>query len=188
VIMQDRRSTTLDYSSATFQLGWKVAGLWSPAGILTVWAPRPPGYLATPATRRCPGQALSGAGSARCTVSGGSVRTRYHPCGQRDHGVPPPGGSRQPVRRDAAVAKDARPTARDLRGRDSSASTQGGAGRVRQSSIGGQANEAGSLHRAGVAAYLAAHGLAGAAVEAASYAEGGPYPVSIALGVRRRRR
>jgi NACHT domain len=52
---------------------------------------------------------------------------------------------------------------------------------VRQSSIGGQANEAGSLHRAGAAAYLAAHGLAGAAVEAAGYAEGGPYPVSIAL-------
>jgi hypothetical protein len=52
---------------------------------------------------------------------------------------------------------------------------------VRQSSIGGQANEAGSLHRAGVAAYLAAHGLAGAAVEAASYAEGGPHPVSVAL-------
>jgi hypothetical protein len=52
---------------------------------------------------------------------------------------------------------------------------------VRQSSIGGQANEAGSLHRAGVAAYLAAHGLAGAAVEAAGYAEGGPHPVSVAL-------
>jgi hypothetical protein len=32
-----------------------------------------------------------------------------------------------------------------------------------------------------VAAYLAAHGLAGAAVEAAGYVEGGPYPVSITL-------
>jgi hypothetical protein len=50
-----------------------------------------------------------------------------------------------------------------------------------RSSIGGQANEAGSLHRAGVAAYLAAHGLAGAAVEAAGYVEGGPYPVSMTL-------
>jgi hypothetical protein len=53
--------------------------------------------------------------------------------------------------------------------------------RVRRSSIGGQANEAGSLHRAGIAAYLAAHGLAGAAVEAAGYVEGGPYPVSVEL-------
>jgi NACHT domain len=32
-----------------------------------------------------------------------------------------------------------------------------------------------------VAAYLAAHGLAGAAVEAAGYVEGGPYPVSMTL-------
>ena len=52
---------------------------------------------------------------------------------------------------------------------------------MRQSSVGGQANEAGSLYRAGVAAYLAAHGLAGAAVEAAGYVEGGPYPVSMTL-------
>jgi hypothetical protein len=52
---------------------------------------------------------------------------------------------------------------------------------MRRSSIGGQANEAGSLHRAGVAAYLAAHGLVGAAVEAAGYVEGGPYPVALTL-------
>jgi hypothetical protein len=32
-----------------------------------------------------------------------------------------------------------------------------------------------------VAAYLAAHGLAGAAVEAVGYVEGGPYPVSMTL-------
>jgi hypothetical protein len=52
---------------------------------------------------------------------------------------------------------------------------------MRPSSIGGQANEAGSL-RAGVAAYLAAHGLAGAAVEAAGYTEGGPH-LSVSLSL-----
>jgi hypothetical protein len=48
-------------------------------------------------------------------------------------------------------------------------------------SRGGQANEAGSLYRSGVAAYLAAHGLAGRAVEAAGYLEGGPVPVTLAF-------
>jgi hypothetical protein len=48
-------------------------------------------------------------------------------------------------------------------------------------SRGGQANEAGSLHRSGVAAYLAAHGLADRAVEAADYPEGGPAPVTLAF-------
>jgi hypothetical protein len=74
----------------------------------------------------------------------------------------------------------AEPIARDSQGH-ASGSAEIVARRVRQSSIGGQANEAGSLHRAGVAAYLAAHGLAGAAVEAAGYVEGGPYPVSVTL-------
>jgi hypothetical protein len=37
----------------------------------------------------------------------------------------------------------------------------GGTSVRRQVSRGGQAHEAGSLHRSGVAAYLAAHGLAG---------------------------
>ena len=48
-------------------------------------------------------------------------------------------------------------------------------------SRGGQANEAGSLYRSGVAAYLAAHGLAGRGVEAAGYPENGPPPVSLAF-------
>jgi hypothetical protein len=74
----------------------------------------------------------------------------------------------------------AEPIARDSQ-EHASGSAESVAGRVRQSSIGGQANEAGSLHRAGVAAYLAAHGLAGAAVEAVGYVEGGPYPVSMTL-------
>ena len=49
------------------------------------------------------------------------------------------------------------------------------------SSRGGRANEAGSLYRSGVAAYLAAHGLAGRGVEAAGYPEAGPAPVSLAF-------
>lgn len=49
------------------------------------------------------------------------------------------------------------------------------------SSRGGRANEAGSLYRSGVAAYLAAHGLAGRGVEAAGYPEQGPAPVSLAF-------
>jgi hypothetical protein len=81
-------------------------------------------------------------------------------------------------RGDAAIAK---PMAKNPQTLGSSDSREIGARRTRQSSIGGQANEAGSLHRAGVAAYLAAHGLAGAAVEAAGYIEGGPYPVSMTL-------
>jgi NACHT domain len=48
-------------------------------------------------------------------------------------------------------------------------------------SRGGQANEAGSLHRSGIAAYLAAHGLAGRGVEAAGYPESGPTPVTLAF-------
>jgi|SRR5215472_12475094 len=48
-------------------------------------------------------------------------------------------------------------------------------------SRGGQANEAGSLYRNGVAAYLATHGLAGRGVEAAGYAEKGPAPVRLAF-------
>ena len=44
-------------------------------------------------------------------------------------------------------------------------------------SHGGQGNEAGSLYRSGVAAYLAAHGLAGRGVEAAGFSETGPAPV-----------
>ena len=46
-------------------------------------------------------------------------------------------------------------------------------------SRGGRANEAGSLYRSGVAAYLAAHGLVGRGVEAAGYPEGGPAPVTL---------
>jgi hypothetical protein len=80
------------------------------------------------------------------------------------------------LREDAAIANS---IAKNPQGLDSS--TRSGARRTRQSSIGGQANEAGSLHRAGVAAYLGAHGLVGAAVEAAGYVEGGPYPVSLTL-------
>jgi hypothetical protein len=46
---------------------------------------------------------------------------------------------------------------------------------------GGRANEAGSLHRSGVAAYLAAHGMAGRGVEAAGYPADGPAPVALAF-------
>lgn len=48
-------------------------------------------------------------------------------------------------------------------------------------SHGGQGNEAGSLHRRGVAAYLAAHGLAGRGVEAAGFLETGPVPVRLSF-------
>lgn len=48
-------------------------------------------------------------------------------------------------------------------------------------SIGGRANEAGSLFRSGVAAYLAAHGLAGRGLEAAGYPERGPAPVALSF-------
>ena len=48
-------------------------------------------------------------------------------------------------------------------------------------SRGGQANEAGSLYRSGVAAYLAAYGLAGRGVEAAGHPENGPAPVMLAF-------
>lgn len=51
----------------------------------------------------------------------------------------------------------------------------------RRVSRGGQANEAGSLHRSGVAAYLAAHGLVGRAVEAVGYSAGDPAPVMLAF-------
>jgi hypothetical protein len=52
---------------------------------------------------------------------------------------------------------------------------------ARLASSGGRGNEAGSLHRSGVAAYLAAHGLVGRGVEAAWYPESGPSPVSLAF-------
>lgn len=48
-------------------------------------------------------------------------------------------------------------------------------------SRGGQANQAGSLHRSGIAAYLAAHGLVGRGVEVAGYPESGPAPVTLAF-------
>lgn len=48
-------------------------------------------------------------------------------------------------------------------------------------SRGGQATEAGSPYRSGVAAYPAAHGLAGRGVKAAGYPEGGPAPVTLAF-------
>jgi len=48
-------------------------------------------------------------------------------------------------------------------------------------SAGGRGNEAGSVYRAGVAAYLAAHGLAGRGVEAAGYPESGPAPVRLSF-------
>jgi hypothetical protein len=48
-------------------------------------------------------------------------------------------------------------------------------------SRGGRANEAGSLHRSGIAAYLAAYGLAGRGLEAAGYPETGPAPVTLAF-------
>ena len=37
------------------------------------------------------------------------------------------------------------------------------------------------MHRSGIAAYLAAHGLAGLGVEAAGYPESGPAPVALAF-------
>jgi hypothetical protein len=43
----------------------------------------------------------------------------------------------------------------------------------------GQANEAGSVHRRGVAAYLVAHGLAGRPVAGADPEAGGPTPVAV---------
>ena len=48
-------------------------------------------------------------------------------------------------------------------------------------SRGGRANEAGSLYRSGIAAYLAAHGLAGRGVEAAGYPESRPAPVTLSF-------
>jgi hypothetical protein len=48
-------------------------------------------------------------------------------------------------------------------------------------SRGGRANEAGSLYRSGIAAYLAAHGLTGRGVEAAGYPETGPAPVTLSF-------
>lgn len=45
----------------------------------------------------------------------------------------------------------------------------------------GQANEAGSVHRRGVALYLAAHGLAGKPVRAADPEVGNPVPVGLAF-------
>jgi hypothetical protein len=48
-----------------------------------------------------------------------------------------------------------------------------------EGSRGGQANEAGSLYRSGVAAYLAAYGLAGRGMEAADYPAGGTAPVRL---------
>lgn len=45
----------------------------------------------------------------------------------------------------------------------------------------GQANEAGSVHRRGVAAYLAAHGLASRPVAAAAPGPGNPTPVALAF-------
>lgn len=46
---------------------------------------------------------------------------------------------------------------------------------------GGQANEGGSLHRAGVAAFLAVHGLFGRGVAQAGFPSNGPYPTEISL-------
>lgn len=46
---------------------------------------------------------------------------------------------------------------------------------------GGQANEGGSLNRAGIAAYLAVHGLFGESVSEAGFDRGGPYPTEIHL-------
>jgi hypothetical protein len=46
---------------------------------------------------------------------------------------------------------------------------------------GGQANEGGSLHRAGVAAFLAVHGLFGRGVAEAGFDSNGPYPTEISL-------
>ena len=61
------------------------------------------------------------------------------------------------------------------------AGQQGGAPRDARASQGGRANEAGSLHRSGVAAYLAAHGLAGRGVEAADDLTGGAAPVALSF-------
>lgn len=55
------------------------------------------------------------------------------------------------------------------------------ASRKVRASRGGRANEAGSLYRSGVAAYLAAHGLAGRGVEAAGYLPGGSAPVALSF-------
>jgi NACHT domain len=51
----------------------------------------------------------------------------------------------------------------------------------RAGSRGGSANEAGSEHRSAIAAYIAAHGLAGRGLEAAGYPETGPTPVTLAF-------
>lgn len=48
-------------------------------------------------------------------------------------------------------------------------------------SAGGRGNEAGSVYRAGVAAYLATHGIAGRGLEAAGYPESGPAPVRLSF-------
>ena len=48
-------------------------------------------------------------------------------------------------------------------------------------SSGGRGNEGGSLHRSGVAAYLAAHGLVGRGLEAAGNSEDGPPPTAISF-------
>lgn len=45
----------------------------------------------------------------------------------------------------------------------------------------GQANEAGSVHRRGVAAYLAAHGLVGQPVISADPGQGMPAPAALAF-------
>lgn len=52
---------------------------------------------------------------------------------------------------------------------------------VRTNNRGGQANEGGSLHRAGIAAYLAVHGLFGKPVSEAGFKSEDPYPVEIHL-------
>lgn len=46
---------------------------------------------------------------------------------------------------------------------------------------GGKAGETGSLHRSGVAAYLAAHGLAGQPISEAGYLPGGPTPIALSF-------
>ena len=48
-------------------------------------------------------------------------------------------------------------------------------------SSGGRGNEGGSLHRSGVAAYLAAHGLVSRGLEAAGNSEDGPPPTAISF-------
>ena len=50
-----------------------------------------------------------------------------------------------------------------------------------QGSRGGRANEAGSLYRSGVAAYLAALGLASRGVVVAGYPADGPAPVDLSF-------